>query len=110
MCYFYNMSVKGRRLLLLGLLAIMAGCASSTAPDVPPGATRVVGTVHFYTIEGGFWAVKGDDGVVYEPVGGLASAFQQENLRVTMVVKVRTDLVSIHMAGPIVEIIQIQRL
>jgi hypothetical protein len=98
-----------RMLLLCALLSTIAGCTSSTAPDVPASATRVVGTVHFYTIEGGFWAVKGDDGVVYEPMGGLPSAFQQEDLRVTMVVKVRTDLAGIHMAGPIVEIIQIQR-
>jgi hypothetical protein len=109
MCYFYNMSVKPRVLALLALLAIAAGCASSTAPDVPAGATRVVGTVHFYTIEGGFWAVKGDDGVVYDPMNGLPPEFQQENLRVTMVVKIRQDLASFHQIGPIIEIMQIQK-
>ena len=103
------MRVKRRVLLLFILLAITSRCASSTAPGVPAAASRVTGTVHFYSIEGGFWAVKGDDGVVYDPMGGLPSTFQQENLRVTMVVKVRTDIAGIHMVGPIVEIIQIER-
>jgi hypothetical protein len=103
------MRVKRRSVVLFVVLALTGSCAASTAPDVPAGANRVTGTVHFYSIEGGFWAVKGDDGVVYDPIGGLPSTFEQENLRVTMVVKVRTDIAGIHMVGPIVEIIQIER-
>jgi hypothetical protein len=93
----------------IGLLAALS-CGSPAAPDVPPGAVRVVGTVHYYPIESGFWAVRGDDGVTYDPMNGLPPAVRRENLRVTMIVKIRNDLGGIHMVGPIVEIIQIEAL
>ncbi len=95
-------------ILLIGLV-IATACGSPTAPgELPAGAIRVNGVVHYYTIEGGFWAVRGDDGVTYDPLS-LPADFQQENLRVSMVVKVRNDLGGIHMVGPIVEVIQIQK-
>jgi len=68
----------------------------------------VNGTVRYLTLESGFWAVRGDDGVTYDPINGLAPAFQRENLRVTLVARVRTDMGGIHMVGPIVEILSIQ--
>ena len=92
------------------LVVLVAACGSPAAPDVPPGAVRIVGTVHFVSLEGGFWAVRGDDGVTYDPMNGLPAAFQRENLRVAMVVKIRTDMGGVHMVGPIVEIISIQPL
>lgn len=94
--------------ICLLLLLLISACSSPTAPDVPPGAIRVTGTVHFYTLEGGFWAVRGDDGMTYDPLNGLAPAYQRENLRVTMIAKVRNDMASIHMVGQIVEILSIQ--
>jgi hypothetical protein len=96
-------------ILLIGLVLATA-CRSATVPEeLPPGAMRVNGIVHHYTIEGGFWGVRGDDGVTYDPLN-LPAEFQQENLGVSMVVKVRDDLFGIHMVGPIVEIIQIQKI
>ena len=83
-------------------------CGSPAAPDVPADAVRVTGVVHFYSLEGGFWAVRADDGVIYDPLNGLPAAFQREGLRVTMVVRVRKDVGGIHMVGPIVEILQIE--
>ena len=71
---------------------------------------RVTGTVHYYDLEGGFWAVRGDDATTYDPMGGLPSAFQQDGLRVLLEAKIRSDVYSIHMAGPIVEIISLQRI
>ena len=95
-------------ILLIGLV-IATACGSATAPgELPAGSIRVNGVVHYYTIEGGFWAVRGDDGVTYDPLS-LPADFQQENLRVSMIVKVRNDLTGIHMVGPIVEVIQIQK-
>jgi hypothetical protein len=93
-------------LIVLGL----AACASPTAPGVPAGAMRLTGTVHYYNLEGGFWAVRGDDGVTYDPIAGLPSAFQRENLRVTMVARTRPDMGGIHMVGPITEILSIEPL
>jgi hypothetical protein len=89
------------------VFALAISCSSPVMPDAPTGATTVVGTVHYYTVEGGFWAVRGDDGVIYDPLGGLPAAFQRENLRVRATVRVRQDLASTHMVGPIVEIVSI---
>jgi hypothetical protein len=92
------------------ILLVVVTCSSPTAPDVPEGATRIKGTVFFYTFEGGFWAIRGDDAVTYDPLSGLPAEFRKEGLRVSVVVKIRTDVAGTHMAGPIVEIISIQRL
>lgn len=75
---------------------------------MPPGAIQINGSVRYLTIEGGFWAVRGDDGVTYDPMNGLSSEYQRENLRVTLVAKVRNDVGGIHMVGPIVEVLSIQ--
>ena len=52
--------------------------------------------------------MRGDDGVTYDPMNGLAPQYQRENLRVTLVAKVRADLGGTHMAGPIVEVLSIE--
>ena len=96
-----------RTLFIAGIILSLA-CSAPTAPQVPPGAIQVTGTVRYVTLEGGFWAVRGDDGVTYDPMNGLAPEFRRENLRVTLVVKVRTDMGGIHMVGPIVEVLSIQ--
>ena len=93
---------------LIAVSMFCAACSSPTAPQVPAGAIQVNGTVRYLTLEGGFWAVRGDDGVTYDPMNGLAPQYQRENLRVTLVAKVRSDLGGIHMVGPIVEVLSIQ--
>ena len=93
---------------LIAVWTFCAACSSPTAPRVPAGAIQVNGTVRYVTLEGGFWAVRGDDGVTYDPMNGLAPQYQQENLRVTLVAKVRDDIGGVHMVGPIVEVLSIQ--
>jgi len=94
---------------LIAISIVSAACASSpTAPQIPTGAIQVNGTVRYFTLEGGFWAVRGDDGVTYDPLNGLAAAFQRENTRVTVVAKIRNDVGGIHMVGPIVEVLSIE--
>ena len=80
---------------------------SHSARKCRQGAIQVNGTVRHFTLEGGFWAVRGDDGVTYDPMNGLAPEFERENLRVIMVAKVRDDVGGIHMVGPIVEVLSI---
>ena len=75
---------------------------------MPAGAIQINGTVRYITLEGGFWAVRGDDGLTYDPMNGLAPQYQRENLRVTLVAKVRDDIGGVHMVGPIVEVLSIQ--
>lgn len=99
------------RLIQIAVLAaaLMSGaCSSPTAPELPAGAIQISGTVRYLALEGGFWAVRGDDGVTYDPLNGLAAAYQRENLRVTLVGKVRSDMGGIHMVGPIIEVLSIQ--
>jgi hypothetical protein len=100
---------RTRLAAIIAALLIAASCTSPapTEPELPAGAVRVVGTVTHYVFEGGFWAVRGDDQVTYDPLGGLPTEFQREGLRVVMVAKVRHDLGGIHMVGPIVEILEI---
>ena len=75
---------------------------------MPSGAIQIDGTVRYVALEGGFWAVRGDDGLTYDPMNGLAPQYQRENLRVTLVAKVRDDIGGVHMVGPIVEVLSIQ--
>ena len=75
-----------------------------------PGTICVTGTVHYYTFEGGFWAIRGDDNITYDPLGALAHDFRDEGLRVRLEARIRSDAVSFHMAGPIIEILDIRRL
>jgi hypothetical protein len=93
---------------LIAIAIFSAACSSPTAPELPAGAIQVNGIVRYFALEGGFWAVRGDDGVTYDPMNGLASEFQRENLRITMVAKVRNDMAGVHMVGPIVEVLSIQ--
>ena len=96
------------RALPVLLVFAVVSCASPTEPTVPDGAFRVNGIVQYFNLEGGFWAVRGEDGVTYDPMNGLAPSFQRENLRVTLVARPRNDVGGIHMVGPIVEVISIQ--
>ncbi|HXO84509.1 MAG TPA: hypothetical protein VN803_03185 [Gemmatimonadales bacterium] len=90
--------------------------ASTAAPDCIVFAPRspeticVTGTVHYFTFEGGFWAIRGDDSITYDPVGALARDFQDDGLRVRLKARIRSDVGSFHMAGPVIEILDIRRL
>ncbi len=96
-----------RRTLTTLVLSAAISCTSPTAPELPDGAIRVNGTIQHFSLEGGFWAIRGEDGVTYDPMNGLDPSFQRENLRVTLVAKLRNDMGSVHMVGPIVEVISI---
>ena len=104
----YTKNMRALRAVLVVLSIFSAACATPTSPELPAGAIQVTGTVRYFPLEGGFWAVRGDDGVTYDPVNGLAPEFRRENLRVTMVATVRTDVGGIHMVGPIVEVLSIK--
>jgi hypothetical protein len=71
---------------------------------------RVTGTARFLNLEAGFWAIRGEDDVTYDPKDGLPAAFQREGMRVSAVLKLRNDLGGIHMVGPIVEILDLKAL
>ena len=104
-----------KQIALLGAGLLFAGIASACslgAPlsQCPSRQICVNGTALFFGIEGGFWAVRGDDSVSYDPVGGLPAPFRQSGLRVHLRAWERRDLGSFHMVGPVVEIISIRTL
>ena len=97
-------------LLAASIVVLFPACGSPTEPSVPSGAVRVTGTARFFNIEGGFWAIRGDDGVTYDPKDGLPATFQRDGMRVSAILKVRPDMGGIHMVGPIVEVLDIRAL
>lgn len=64
------------------------------------------GSVEWFGIEGGFFAIRGDDGRVYEPMN-LPPAFERAGLRVRFTARLRKDVGSFRMVGEVVEIQQI---
>jgi hypothetical protein len=88
---------------------ILAGCMLIENQDAAPVRSDTFefqGTVLKNDLEGGFFAIEGDDGKTYEPIN-LPEAFKQDGMRVKATVLIRKDFGSIHMVGDIVEIIDI---
>src|SRR6267143_5014372 len=95
-----------------GLALALAACgepeqlpvAMTLSTPVAGDSVRVVtGTVKHVDLEGGFYAIHGSDGVNYDPIN-LPDAYRRDGLPVTATVKIRPDLVSIHMYGTIAEV------
>ena len=99
------------RSILFFATTILVACRSaSPAPACAADQICVNGTVRHFDLEGGFWAVRGDDSTTYDPVGGVPAALQREGLRVRLVARERRDMSSIHMVGRIVEVVSLQEL
>lgn len=103
---------------LAGILTVLAlaglfACGGSSTPTSPNGTVVVIGdiargtgTVQFFTFEGGFFAIRGDDGKVYDPTN-LSSAFKRDQLRVRFEARILRDAGGTHMVGQIVDVISI---
>ena len=70
---------------------------------------HLTGTVKYVSLEGGFWAIYGDDNKHYDPIN-LPVEFQIEGKRIEFNYKVRNDLASIHMWGIIIEVKDVKEL
>ncbi len=96
-------------------LLLLTGCDASTLPLPVEEVERlelergVPGTVRWYGIEGGFWAVQLQDGRVLDPHASLPADFRADGLRVTVEARLLRDVACIHMVGSIVEITRITR-
>jgi hypothetical protein len=107
--------MKQRHLLPFALaLSLLLGGCSPAKPDklgVNNDGTYVTGTgaVTYYALEGGFWAIRGDDSVTYDPTN-LDKSYWTQGLRIRFRALLRKDLGGVHMVGPIVEILEITRL
>lgn len=102
------------------LVALLAGLLLLTAAGCPPTGSdsrgEVVrdgnfvtgtGTVRWFSLEGGFFAIRGDDGETYDPIN-LPPDFRDDPIRVRFRAKL-TGGASFHMVGPVVEIVEITR-
>ncbi|MGK7313244.1 MAG: hypothetical protein ACN0LA_13500 [Candidatus Longimicrobiales bacterium M2_2A_002] len=99
------------------LLLPFAACTTEYGPDDSAGGTEEssaeavegTGTVVWRTVEGGLYVIEADNGTTYEPLT-LPSEFRVDSLRVSFEGEIRTDVASIHMVGPLLEITAIQAL
>lgn len=61
------------------------------------------GTVKYIELEGGFYGIITDENESLDPIN-LGAVFQSDGKRIEFTYKVRSDLVSFHMWGKIVEL------
>ena len=81
--------------------------ASSKSVSIPDNGTfEIQGTIVYKSLEGGFFAIESDDGKTYDPIN-LPETFKRDGLKVKGNAKLRKDVGSIHMAGDIIEIVNI---
>jgi len=59
-------------------------------------------------LEGGFFAIRGDDSVTYNPTN-LPAEFQQDGLAVEADARRRDDMAGIHQVGPLIQLERIRR-
>lgn len=104
-------------------LVVVTGFAAycERAPLVPPRDTLGVsvcaspinecirGTVDYNPIEGGCWVIVGDNGKIYQPVGGLAEAFRQDGLRVFLAFRPNTNVAGF-CPGQFVDVVALTKL
>ena len=82
---------------LAPVLVLFACAFLAPACTTDNGDTFVsTGTVIFVALEGGFYGIKGDGGINYDPIN-LAGEFQKDGLRVRFEAKELTDRASFHM-------------
>lgn len=68
---------------------------------------QITGTVAYVEVEGGFYVIRSDDGVQYDPIN-LPAEFRQDGMSVEAEAIRRDDMASYHMAGPLVELLRIR--
>jgi len=79
--------------------------SESTAAG-PADTFQIVGKVTYKNIEGGFYAIDGDNGRKYDPIN-LPEPFRKDGLRVKVTARRKTDVMSFHMYGTIIEVVNI---
>jgi hypothetical protein len=104
------------RSLRAGLALLVAACSRpSDGWVVPRGAgqatgptIRILGTVRHLELEGGFFAIRSDDDVTYDPTN-LPKEFREDGLRVEAEGRRLEETVGTRQVGPIVELTRIRR-
>ncbi|HEX3274914.1 MAG TPA: hypothetical protein VHR43_08675 [Gemmatimonadales bacterium] len=101
------------RAVWLSLLLAACGKADNdwvtpTPPaDASGAAMTITGVVHHFELEGGFYAIRGDDSVTYDPTN-LPTEFQKDGLAVEAVVRPRKNALSVRQVGTLVDVERIR--
>ncbi|KAF0152616.1 MAG: hypothetical protein FD143_932 [Ignavibacteria bacterium] len=81
-------------LLVLIISALLLACVDRVAAFFE--MEYLTGTVKYVSLEGGFWAIYGDNNKNYDPLN-LQKEFCSEGKRIQFTFRERNDLVSFHM-------------
>ena len=95
-----------KRLLATGVLAAALLLPACRTTD--PGTVAGTGTIRTASVCNS-WFVVADSGTGYE-ITRMPEAFQHEGLRVRFTLKLRYDVASICMSGPIADVLSISKL
>ncbi|MBI2847772.1 MAG: hypothetical protein HYX83_01205 [Chloroflexi bacterium] len=103
-----------KKILYIAVLVVvvLAMVVPATVTCVRGGGGETVsetGTLTFVDLEGGFHGILGDDGKKYDPIN-LSQEFHQDGLRVRFEGRLRTDLVSTHQWGTLIQITMIEKI
>lgn len=80
--------------------------SSENTPAPPADSFEIVGIVKYNNIEGGFYAIDGDDGNKYDPIN-LPESFRKDGLKVKVTARLKKEVLSFHMYGAIIEVVNI---
>ena len=99
-------------LLIPVCIMALVGCkgepdSSPEETPVPPvDSFEIIGTVAYKNLEGGFYAIDGDDGKKYNPIN-LPEPFREDGLKVKVTAR-KQDAMSAHMYGGIIEVVDVE--
>lgn len=91
--------------IVANLIRLYKALGGGWKNEVQPsdGNLNITGTIVFKTLEGGFFAIDGDDGGQYNPLN-LNESFRKNGLRVKVVAELQPEMMSMYNYGKIVEI------
>lgn len=102
-------------IVLLVVAVVLPSCGTTNnwlelnaEPDIEAAPFRITGAVRYLDVEGGLFAIESSDGTTYNPVN-LPDSYQVDRMTIEADVRLRTDLVSPAMVGPVVELLRIRR-
>lgn len=89
-------------------MTAFAGCtANRQAADAKQGIISEAGQIRFVNLDEGFFGIIGEDGRKFEPIN-LAENFKINRQNITFRAKARPDILTTHMWGMPVEILDIK--
>ncbi len=85
-----------------------AGAVRIESEDGEANQMEITGVIRYYELEGGFYGIQSEEGETYNPIN-LPAGFRQDGLPIVTRIRLRNEMMSIHQAGPLVEIIEIRK-